>query len=232
MQEPDYNALTTGAFSPGGGFIITGGDDGTARVWDLDSGQPFVSFAGHQGPISALAVNNAGTAVITASADGTAKVWSTQPSASASFYSTRPTTCVASPYSPTNPYLLAVGADNGTVTLWNTRTRSQIARWSTRSDKCASAEFSHSGRFLVTTDGTQKARIWALSNPAERPCAPPFSTSTMTILVVHESCRLQHINGIYQRGIQPERKIRRDRRRGRQRMRLARSERNALPQAS
>ncbi|MGO9886918.1 MAG: WD40 repeat domain-containing protein [Solirubrobacteraceae bacterium] len=166
LEEPDYNSLTTGAFSPSGGFILTGGDDGTARIWNLDSDQPFVSLAGHEGPINALAINKAGRILITASVDGTARIWSTEPIDERKLLLDQTDDVCSVAFSPTNLHLLAAGADNGTVSLWNTSTGSQLARWSTGSDYCASAQFSHNGQFLVTTDGTQQARIWAVAHLA------------------------------------------------------------------
>ena len=224
LEEPDYNSLTTGAFSPSGGFILTGGDDGTARIWNLDSDQPFVSLAGHEGPINALAINKAGRILITASVDGTARIWSTEPIDERKLLLDQTDDVCSVAFSPTNLHLLAAGADNGTVSLWNTSTGSQLARWSTGSDYCASAQFSHNGQFLVTTDGTQQARIWGSCAPGQacRHAGP------RQLPGVYESCRFQQPRD-QSRDIQPERKIRRDRRRGRQRMRLDGNERNDLP---
>ena len=61
--------------------MLDRGPDGTARVWDLDSEETFMNFAGHQGPVTSLAVDKAGTTVITASADGTAKIWAAESTA-------------------------------------------------------------------------------------------------------------------------------------------------------
>ena len=37
--------------------IVSGGDDGTVRVWDLDSGEPVLGpLTGHDGGVQAVAV--------------------------------------------------------------------------------------------------------------------------------------------------------------------------------
>jgi WD40 repeat protein len=64
--------LVTGSM---GVDVVTGRDDGTARVWDLEhpTDQPLV-IQGHQGAIHALAFTKDGR-LVTGGNDGTAKVW-------------------------------------------------------------------------------------------------------------------------------------------------------------
>ncbi|MEV1294842.1 P-loop NTPase fold protein, partial [Pseudonocardia sp. NPDC049635] len=57
--------------------IITGGSDGTVRVWDLATRTPVGEpLTGHHGPVLAVAVTPDGTQIITAGDDGTVRVWS------------------------------------------------------------------------------------------------------------------------------------------------------------
>ena len=58
--------------------IISGGDDGTVRVWDLATGTPVGDpFTGHDGPVRAVAVTelDGRPVVISGSDDGTVRVW-------------------------------------------------------------------------------------------------------------------------------------------------------------
>ena len=42
------------AFSPDGTVIVTGSYDGTARTWEVTTGRPLVTFAGHAGQVEAV----------------------------------------------------------------------------------------------------------------------------------------------------------------------------------
>jgi WD40 repeat protein/DNA-binding SARP family transcriptional activator len=62
------------AFGPDGMFV-TASDDGTAKVWDFESGEERVTFRGHTARLNQVAVGPDGTEVATSSDDRTAKVW-------------------------------------------------------------------------------------------------------------------------------------------------------------
>lgn len=63
------------AVTPDGRLLLTGSDDGTARLWDLQSGRCLQTFAGHTGEVSAVAVTPDGRFLVTGSPDGTVRFW-------------------------------------------------------------------------------------------------------------------------------------------------------------
>ena len=54
--------------------IISGSEDATARVWDLNNGKQIRSLS-HGGPVTAVAVRPDGKALASASSNGSAKLW-------------------------------------------------------------------------------------------------------------------------------------------------------------
>ena len=73
------NAVAAGALPDGTPVIISGGDDGTVRVWRLADGTPVGEpLTGHDGSVNAVAVGALpdGTPVIVSGGDdGTVRVW-------------------------------------------------------------------------------------------------------------------------------------------------------------
>lgn len=70
--------VTVAAPSPDGRWLLTGGSDGSVRLWDhQERGPSSVSRVarGHHAPVVDIAINVVGTRMVTASADGTARVW-------------------------------------------------------------------------------------------------------------------------------------------------------------
>lgn len=66
------NAL---AFSPDGGHLVTGSDDGTARVWNARGGALERTLRGHDGTVRGVSYSDDGRRIATAGSDGTVRVW-------------------------------------------------------------------------------------------------------------------------------------------------------------
>jgi WD40 repeat protein len=66
------NALV---FSPDGRHLLTGSDDGTARVWDARSGALERTLRGHDGTVRGVAYSADGRFIATAGSDATVRVW-------------------------------------------------------------------------------------------------------------------------------------------------------------
>ena len=63
------------AFSPDGERVVTASGDGTARIWDAESGAQLATLRGHEGCVNSAAFSPDGERVVTASDDGTARIW-------------------------------------------------------------------------------------------------------------------------------------------------------------
>jgi WD40 repeat protein len=81
---PGHSASVTALeFTPGNRRLVTGGEDGSIRVWPIDAGkakekgqpQPIV-LRGHEAAVRALVATGDGLRVASSASDGTVRLWS------------------------------------------------------------------------------------------------------------------------------------------------------------
>ena len=61
--------------SPDGRRIVSGSDDNTVAVWDLETGTRIHRLTGHQGAVRSVAVSPDGRRIVSGSDDKTVAVW-------------------------------------------------------------------------------------------------------------------------------------------------------------
>jgi WD40 repeat protein len=69
----------TMAFDPGGGLLLTGSSDNSARLWDVNTADPVGPPLGQGQTVTAVEFGLSGRRALTAGADGTLRLWSVGP---------------------------------------------------------------------------------------------------------------------------------------------------------
>jgi WD40 repeat protein len=67
--------VTSVAFSPDGQYIVSGGYDGTVRIWDLEGNSIGEPLKGHEKVVTSVAFSSNGQFIFSGSDDGTVRIW-------------------------------------------------------------------------------------------------------------------------------------------------------------
>ncbi|HEX6200885.1 MAG TPA: WD40 repeat domain-containing protein, partial [Thermoanaerobaculia bacterium] len=167
------DAVSTVAFSPDGGSVVTASEDGTARIWRSDGvGLPVV-LSGHEGEVTAAAFSPDGSRVVTASRDGTARAWPVGREGEPAVLDSGRGEIVAAAWSPDGARVVLASRD-GTALLWPSDGGEPAVL---RGPGGEAAEAGEATTALFDPDGTRVAvgfgdgsvRVWPTDGPADGP---------------------------------------------------------------
>ncbi len=113
----DVLFLTCLAFSPDGRHIASGSNDGTVKVWDIESRRAILTLPGHSGAVASVAFSPEGKHIASASNDGTVKLWDTDGGREVLSLAAQSEGIVSVAFSPDGRHV-ASSSSGGTVKLW------------------------------------------------------------------------------------------------------------------
>ncbi|MGF1932867.1 MAG: AAA-like domain-containing protein [Nostoc sp. ChiQUE02] len=159
IYQPTIKSLN---FSPIRNQIATAGDDGLAKLWQLD-GRLVATLAGHKGRVNSIAFSPDGEIIATSGDDGTIKLWNSTGQKLREFTANSEGVETVR-FSQNNGEILAAANKNGTVNLWNTQGK-LLAEFKGHQGSVVSIRFSPKGRSnILATAGRDDAtvRLWNL----------------------------------------------------------------------
>jgi WD40 repeat protein len=145
------------ATSPDGKWLVAGGDDSQATVWDLATGEIVESLPGNTGTMYAIQFSANGEFLATANLMGTVKVWRVKDWSleGALLNPRRQVRCVA--FSPNGRWLASGGTDR-TLLITDTQTWDSIAQKPDQDHWVEGVAFSPDGTHLYSATGSWDAR--------------------------------------------------------------------------
>jgi WD40 repeat protein len=63
------------AITPNGQMLVSGSEDNTLKLWDLDTGECLATLEGHEAGVKSVAFSPDGKMLVSGSADNTIKLW-------------------------------------------------------------------------------------------------------------------------------------------------------------
>lgn len=151
--------VASAAFSPDGARIVAASEDGTARLWDGQTGAPLAILEGHRDGVTGVAFSPDGTRLVTASADRTARLWDGQTGAPLAILEGHRDGVTGVAFSPDGARAVTASYDD-TARLWDGRTGAALAPLEGHQGGVTSAAFSPDGARIITTSDDRTARLW------------------------------------------------------------------------
>ena len=110
-------------FSPKGDLLVTGSNDNTVRIWDIESGSLLSTLEGHTDNVTSVIFSKGDDLVFSGSLDGSVKIWTTENGRLMHELGNNASPVKSLAISP-NGEFLAVGYEGAPVEIWALADRS------------------------------------------------------------------------------------------------------------
>ncbi len=165
------SSVGAAAFSPDGKLVVTGCEDGTARLWDTSTGTPAGPAMHHPSSIYAVAYSPDGRTVLSGCNDGSARLWDVATSRPIGSPLRHAGAVLAVAYSPDGTTILTGSADK-TARLWDATTQRPVGQPAVHEDYVKAVAYSPDGTTILTGSDDITARFWDAATG--KPIGPPL----------------------------------------------------------
>ncbi|HLO17147.1 MAG TPA: hypothetical protein VK206_20095, partial [Anaerolineales bacterium] len=148
------------AFSPDSRYLLTGSSDGTARLWEVQTGKQLQLFKHPEGDqVNWVAFSPDGKHALTGGFDGLIRLWSIETGAELREFSGHTASVWTVAFSLDGKYALSA-SDDSTARLWDVATGIELRRFIGHTAALWGAVFSPDDKYVLTGSNDGTARIW------------------------------------------------------------------------
>jgi WD40 repeat protein len=147
------------AFSPDGAQLATASSDKTARIWNVQSGQPVSDPLRHDSPVGTVEFSPDGQRVVTSSRDHTAQIWDARTGQRIGQPLKHDGVVRSAVFSPEGLRVLTSSWDK-TVRVWDALTGKPLTEPIIHESKVFFAQFHPDGERVLTASNGKDVIIW------------------------------------------------------------------------
>ncbi len=162
----NYGGVLTVAYSPDGRLLASGSFDGTARIWDSDSGMELHALRGHGREVASVVFSPDGKVLVSGSRDHTIRLWDAK-----SGEQLQPRQGHEGPVNnlavSLDGRLAAAACGDNTVRLWELATQRQLHVLRGHTGLVYGIAFSPDGRTVATGSADRTVHLWETATGRE-----------------------------------------------------------------
>lgn len=157
--------VTSAVFSPEGSKILSASLDGTAKVWDAESGEPLNTLE-HNFSVHDARFSDDGSRIITASEGNTAQIWDAQSGENLMSLTGHTDYVLTAIFSHDGNYVYTGSYDN-TVKKWDAQTGDLLQTFAGHTGKVNDLDISPDDTLLVSGSTDTTVKVWDLKTGKE-----------------------------------------------------------------
>ena len=155
--------VTATAMTPDGRWALSGSEDRTVRLWDLENGQEIINFNGHRSGIYALAITPDGRWGLSGSDDSTLKLWDL--ANDKTIYTLRGHKDWVRSVAITPDGLIGVsGSWDRSIKLWDLKTGNEIHSFNGHYGDVNGVAITADGQWLLSGSDDNTLKLWNWNN--------------------------------------------------------------------
>ena len=149
------------AVTPDGRRAVSGSDDRTLKVWDLEQGALLATLEGHGAGVTAVAVTPDGRRAVSGSDDRTLKVWDLEQGALLATLEGHGDWVTAVAVTPDGRRAVS-GSDDRTLKVWDLEQGALLATLEGHGARVSAVAVTPDGRRAVSGSGDRTLKVWDL----------------------------------------------------------------------